>query len=127
MGLRSGLSAEESVRAAETLFSGVPSVQRKCEGCLRRLERSERLSAALHAEELLPAAECRILEAGMRSGAAETASVQIAQRMEERAETALDELTGRVEPTVVILTSVMVGMILLSVMLPLLNILSAIG
>ena len=39
----------------------------------------------------------------------------------------LENLTGRIEPTVVVVMSVLVGAILLSVMLPLMHIMSAIG
>ena len=47
--------------------------------------------------------------------------------MSERSEAAIHEKVSRVEPTLVIIASLLVGMILLSVMLPLMNIMSAIG
>ena len=50
--------------------------------------------------------------------------LDLARRMEEEALDAVEERTARVEPTLVIVTSILVGIILLSVMLPLLNIMS---
>ena len=52
---------------------------------------------------------------------------QIAQQLSEESEMALEETVGRVEPTLVVITSVLVGLILLSVMLPLMHIMTAIG
>ena len=52
---------------------------------------------------------------------------QIAEQMEADADDALEATLGRVEPTLVLATSVLVGMILLAVMLPLMDIMSAIG
>ena len=45
----------------------------------------------------------------------------------EEGETALDAMVSRVEPALVLVCSLLVGLILLSVMLPLMNIMAAIG
>jgi type IV pilus assembly protein PilC len=47
--------------------------------------------------------------------------------MEAVCEDDLNRRIGRIEPTLVIVGSVLVGIILLSVMLPLMNIMTAIG
>ena len=52
---------------------------------------------------------------------------QIARRMEDDARQALEDAVAKVEPALVLVTSGLVGMILLSVMLPLMNIMTAIG
>ena len=52
---------------------------------------------------------------------------QIAQRLLRDSEFALDTLVGRIEPTLVVFLCVPVGGILLSVMLPLMHIMTAIG
>jgi hypothetical protein len=51
----------------------------------------------------------------------------IARQMQEDAELALEELISRIEPALVLAASVLVGSILLSVMLPLMQILTALG
>ena len=70
---------------------------------------------------------CRLLELGLRSGSGDSAMEQIARQLSEESEMALEETVGRVEPTLVVITSVLVGLILLSVMLPLMHIMTAIG
>ena len=52
---------------------------------------------------------------------------KIASDMAEDSAAALDDAVSRVEPALVLVCSVLVGLILLSVMLPLMHIISAIG
>lgn len=68
---------------------------------------------------------CRMLYIGERSGSTETIMRDIARRSEEDMEAALDRLTGRIEPIAVTVLSLFVGLLLLSVMLPLVGIMSA--
>ena len=68
-----------------------------------------------------------MLALGVRSGSADTVMAHLAERLEEESEETLEAAVGRVEPTLVIVTSVLVGAILLSVMLPLMNIMAAVG
>ena len=52
---------------------------------------------------------------------------QVAQRYDEDTETAVNQFLNTIEPLMIVLLSVIVGAILLSVMLPLMNIMSSIG
>ena len=52
--------------------------------------------------------------AGLRSGAGDLAMEQITERMTERTELTIAEKVSRVEPTLVIITSLLVGLILLA-------------
>ena len=64
---------------------------------------------------------------GVQGGVGDTVMEELAQRLSQDGEHALENLVAKVEPTLVILTSLMVGVILLSVMLPLMDIMAAIG
>ena len=52
---------------------------------------------------------------------------KISRDLTEDSEAALEDLVSRVEPALVLVCSVLVGLILLSVMLPLTHIMAAIG
>jgi type IV pilus assembly protein PilC len=54
-------------------------------------------------------------------------AADIAQRQLEDSENGLEQAVGRLEPTLVVLACLLVGAILLSVMLPLSRIMTAIG
>ncbi len=47
--------------------------------------------------------------------------------MEDNVQTLIEAKVGRIEPTIVIITSILVGIVLIAVMLPLINIMSSIG
>ena len=64
---------------------------------------------------------------GFKTGSADAVMGRLASRYEEEIDSELSRLVGVVEPTLVIILSVAVGMILLSVMLPLMGIMSSIG
>lgn len=125
MGMAGGLPLEESLELAAGLLEG--GGRARCLECRKLLERGARLSAALEESGLLPRRSCRLLELGQRGGAGDTAMEKIAFGLMEEGEAALEGLTARVEPTLVLTCSLLVGLILLSVMLPLMNIMAAIG
>ena len=125
MGMASGLPVEEAVALSAGLIEG--GARKRCQDCQSRLEGGESLSAALRSSGLLPTSQCRLLELGQRSGAGDSAMEKIAQDLTQEGEAALDALVSRVEPALVLVCSLLVGLILLSVMLPLMHIMAAIG
>jgi len=127
MGLSSGLSPDDAVEAAGTLLADQPTATQRIQSCQELLSNGESFTTAIKKTTLLPAAECRLLELGLVSGSGETAMEEIAHRLDRDAEDALEQQLGRIEPTMVVITSLLVGAILLAVMLPLTDIMSAIG
>ena len=127
MAMNSGLPAEEAVRSAGSLLEEYPAAAEQLRICLDTVAGGGSLIAGLKQTELLPPAECRLLELGLAGGSGEAAMEEVARRLDLAAEDALEAALSRVEPTMVVLTSLLVGAILLSVMLPLVNIMSAIG
>lgn len=127
MGLDSGLPVEEALELAASLLDEAPAMQHRCESCLAELEHGKPLAQALGEAELLPRGDCRLLVAGLRSGSGDRAMAQVVRRLTEDGEASLEERVSQVEPALVLAGSLLVGLILLAVMLPLMNILSAIG
>ena len=125
MGMASGLPVDEAVAMSSALMEG--RAKERCESCQKRLEDGAGLGEALKESGLLPPRQIRLLELGQRSGAGDASMEKIARDLTEEGEAALDALVGRVEPALVLVCSVLVGLILLSVMLPLMHIMSAIG
>ena len=110
MGMASGLPLEDALTQAADLLEDVPGAQARCRDCLDRLDRGDELAQAVRQSGVLPPAECRLLALGLRSGSGDRV-----------------DRVSQVEPALVGVTSVLVGIILLSVMLPLMHIMSAIG
>ena len=127
MGLHSGMPIEEALSLAGQVLEDVPSAKGRVDSCIAAVESGTSLAKALEEADLMPKTECHLLAAGLRSGVGDLATEQITARMSERSELAINEKMSRVEPTLVIVTSLLVGMILLAVMLPLMNIMATIG
>lgn len=127
MGLASGLPLEEAAELAQMLLKQIPGATRRCDQFREDLAAGADLAAALEAAGLLTAAQGRLLAVGLRSGSGDRMMEQIADRMAEEAAQSLEAALARIEPAMVLCASVLVGGILLTVMLPLMNILSAIG
>lgn len=127
MGYASGMPLEEAAELAALLLRDVPTAAQRCQACIALLRQGESLDRALEAGDLMTPAARRMLTLGLRSGAGDRVLADIARRMQEEARGALERIVARVEPALVLLTSVLVGVILLSVMLPLMNIMTTIG
>ena len=89
--------------------------------------RGESLSHVLKESRILPASACRMLDLGIRSGNGDMVMEEIAERLSADASYALEQKAARVEPMMVLTASALVGCILLSVMLPLMHIMTMIG
>ncbi len=127
MALSSGLVAEEAVGAASRLLADSDEDTGSCAACMELLAGGATLADAVRTTGLLPAAECRLLSLGFASGSGETAAVEIAKRLSRDADEALARRIGQIEPALVIVTSLLIGLILLTVMLPLTQIMTTIG
>ena len=127
LGLRSGLPMEEAVDLGANLLEEVPAAAERCRQCREHLAQGANLAAALRDTGTLPAASCRLLALGLRSGSGDTVMEEIARRLSEEADDALEHRVAQVEPALVLVTSLLVGAILLAVMLPLMHIMTAIG
>ncbi len=127
MGLSSGMTQQEAVALAQQLMEGCGRLETRAGDCLALVERGDGLADVLRCSGLITAAHSRVLEAGLRAGRGEQVLAQIARRELEQGEAALEQAAARVEPALVVITCVMVGIILLSVMLPLMHIMNGIG
>lgn len=127
MGLNSGLALEESIQLARMLFADVPAGAARCEKCIKMLQEGFSLAETLRDCGFLSAASCRMLTVGIKGGNGDKVMTEIADRLMEEAGIALEKTVSRIEPAMVLLASGLVGAILLAVMLPLANIMSAIG
>jgi len=127
MGLSSGLPLSQAAELAQMLLQENPGAAKRAAACREALEQELPLSDALQAGDLLPGWASRMVSAGIRGGSGDRVLEEVARRMMEEARASLEETAAKVEPAMVLVCSVLVGIILLSTMLPLMNIMAAIG
>ncbi|MFR5733586.1 MAG: type II secretion system F family protein [Clostridium sp.] len=69
----------------------------------------------------------QLIKVGVRSGKMDEVLQEISDDYEQQADASIDAMVARLEPTLVAVLAVAVGLILLSVMLPLAGILARVG
>jgi len=127
LGMASGLDTAESINIATAVSGGSRAVDIKHKKCVKLLDSGKTLSEALCGAGILSLQDGKMLSVGSVSGKADLAMSEIARRSDIDVRDSIDRIVGRIEPTLVILSSVIVGVILLSVMLPLMGIMTSIG
>lgn len=124
--LKSGLELEKSMELAKELAEN-ETVAGQIDDCSRRLEEGESYYDAMKVAGLFSGFYIQMIKVGSRSGHLDQVMEEISGDYEEMADSAIDGMITRFEPTIVAVLAVSVGLVLLSVMLPLVGVLSAIG
>ena len=104
-----------------------PDIKKKNAKACALLEEGALLENALSDSELFQGMDARLITVGLRAGSADEVMNRLAQRYRDSSLTVTGNLISIVEPTIVIIFSVLIGLVLLSVMMPLLGILSDIA
>lgn len=127
MATASGMGMEESIELAARLGGGAKEIDEKTAKCAELLQNGETPADALSQCGLFSARDCRLLKLAERTGSLPDTLEALAARQEEESLRRVDRLVGTIEPAIVLITSVLAGVILLSVMLPMMGLLSGIG
>jgi len=103
------------------------SVEKKLEGCLKRMEEGHSIAQAAYDEELFEPVYGRMLLAGERSGNMENVLGRLTALLEEKCTGLVDRLVGTVDPLLSGVLMFTVALSLLSVMLPLIGMMNSVG
>lgn len=123
LGLRSGLSPETSLELTKALLSQ-PELLTKLQKTSDLLKEGEAFSEALTKSGLFGGMEGRLIRVSFYSGSSDETLHSLSEQYSEKSLNLISQAVSIVEPTIVILLSLLVGLVLLSVMMPLLGILS---
>ena len=124
MGIHSGLDHVVTLEMAQKLLSH-PNIREK-EKAQKLLEDGVIFEDALSESGLFEGLNARLITVGLRTGTADEVMSKLAIRYREMALTITGNILSIAEPSIVIIFSLLVGLVLLSVMMPLLGILSEI-
>lgn len=121
--LKSGLTPERGLELADELnenrFFG-----EKISSCRKMLEEGSSLSEAFQQTKIFSGVYARMAEIAGRTGVMDEVMGKLSDQIEDEIDEKIGSFISMLEPTLVILLSLIVGTILLSVMLPLLGILA---
>lgn len=123
--LSSGLNPERSLELVVSLNDD-PAFQKKINACMKKMEEGDDLSNALFHSGMFSGVQARLVSIGSRTGSMDEVMQQIADLYQEDIDSRINNALAVLEPSLVVVLSLIVGVILLSVMLPLMGIMSSI-
>lgn len=123
--LSSGLNPDRSMELVTSLNDD-PVFRQKLDLCQQKVAEGEDLSQALFTSGMFTGVYARMASIGSKTGSMDKVMDEIAGLYQDEIDTRMNNLLAVLEPTLVVLLSLIVGVILLSVMLPLMGIMSSI-
>ena len=123
LALKSGLTPEQGMEFSENLIED-DDFQKKVAECKADMENGTDIAEALVKAGIFTGVYARMTSIAGKAGMMDEMMGRIADECEEEVDEKLSSMIAVLEPTLVIILSVIVGTILLSVMLPLLGIMS---
>lgn len=121
--LSSGMNQSECLTMAARLIDS-PSFGEKINICQTKVDDGEDLAKALAETGIFSGLYARMTSIGSRTGTLDEVMTDIASKYQDEVDQKFISILSTVEPALVIILSVIVGLILLSVMLPLMGIMS---
>jgi len=124
MTLKSGLDIDESLELA-LAFAPNKQSAKKIEQCRNAVSQGKTFNDAVLESKILSPVYCRMLALSFKTGSTDEIMELIAEKSDEDAAVSIETLVGRIEPAMAFIMSLLIGMVLLSVMFPLLAIMGA--
>lgn len=124
--LHSGLDTESAFDLVIQLVDH-PDFNQKINQARDLIHNGQDFSDALNQAGIFSGMDARMVSVGFRAGSADSVLSDISVRLQNETDEKLQNIAGLLEPTLVAVLSILVGLILLSVMLPLVGIMSNIG
>lgn len=124
MTLSSGYPLEEALElVADVLDDDL--AREKVRKCLKRVSEGADFPAAMREAELFEPMYMQMCAVGFEAGRMDEVTEHLAELYDEETDTQVQHLVSLIEPTLVAILSIVVGVILLSVMLPLMSLMSS--
>lgn len=124
--LSSGMDTYSSLDMVSVLVNN-KRMEERIRNCKKEIESGKNFSEAVASSGIFSHLYAKMVSIGFKAGSIDLVMKKIADNYEKETDSKLRSIISMLEPTLVIILSVIVGMILLSVILPLMGIMSSIG
>lgn len=124
--MKGGISFDDSMAMIMSAI-GNPYVEEQLKAANERIVMGEDPMEVFHGLDFFPPLFLKLMKVGHKTGEMESTMGKIAEIYETEAEKSLGRIASSIEPALVIGLSVVVGIILMTVMVPLITIISNIG
>ncbi len=124
--ISSGFNTTDAVKLSrEVVTSSV--VQKKLEKCCEDLDESKSFSDSIVQNKLFPPLYNQMIKISYKSGVLDTVWEQISEKYDEDVNNSLDNMIAFIEPLLVGILTVIIGVMLISVLFPLMEIMSSLS
>lgn len=124
--LSSGYSIEDTINFMPDFVSH-PILKKKLVNCVACIKKGDSLSKAFSENEVYVGMHANMLTIGLQSGQHDEVLKKLVTLYEKETENATSQFLNMIEPVIIAVLSLIVGVILLSIMLPLMGIMSTLG
>ncbi|MBQ4482281.1 MAG: type II secretion system F family protein [Lachnospiraceae bacterium] len=124
LALRSGFSPDFGIDMVAEIIEDRPFTE-KIEDCKKKLIDGAPFDEALKQSGILSGVNARMMTIGHRTGSSDVVMEQISDLSQKRIDTSISNALGTIEPVLIVVLSLVIGAILMSVMFPLLGIVSS--
>lgn len=121
-----GIDLKSSFTLAQEVVEH-PDVENKLKLCTLQLEEGKNFSEVVESANLFSDFDLQMIRTGTRTGQLEAVLRYLDSDYNRRSYDIIQNFISRLEPTIILVLAIATGMVLLSVMLPLVGILSSIG
>ena len=126
MTLASGLDVDQSLEMATKLVDN-PNTHAQIAACKEFMLNGDSFSNALVKSDIFTGVYARMISVGFKTGSVDTIMSRISEMYDEEIQNRINSIISVLEPTLVAVLSTIMGMILLSVMMPLMGIMTSMG
>lgn len=126
LGISSGMNVDTTLNMARELVEN-PKMEEKIDIVKSAIADRATMTEALMSANVFSNLYTKMIDIGEKAGSQEEIFKMVAEHYDEATNKQLHRILSIIEPTLVIVLSVIVGVILLSVLLPLMGIMSSIG
>ncbi len=124
--LQSGLTMMRALQVVGTII-GNRHIEQLMESVKADVRRGRGLAAPMRATGTFPPLLVHMIELGERSGEMERSLVRVADTFDEDVQVTMDALVSLLEPVIIVVMGIFVGLLVLSILLPILNLSTQIG
>ena len=124
--MSSGMDPVESLKLAREVI-GQKGIKDKVERCITTMETEQSFAKAIQQESIVTGMQGRMLAVAEKSGMLEEVLTDVGRQYDESIEEQLGRFCAKMETSLVLTLSVLVGGILISIMFPLVSIITSIG
>ena len=124
--IKSGYDSEEALKFIPSITSN-DQLNKQIGQCLNKMEKGMDFKSVIAESAIFKGIYTQMLIVGIKIGRLDEIMTQVADLYEDEVNTSVNKFLDRIEPSLTAILAIIVGVILLSVMLPLLSIMSSLG